>query len=77
MALDEKSETFVVYVASLNLTPGIHPDKVAQITFLLGEKVRISDEYSDFANTFLEIKALVLLERTELNKYTIDLEDNK
>ena len=29
VALDEKSETFVVYVASFNLTPGIHPDRAA------------------------------------------------
>ena len=28
-ALDENSETFVVHVASLNLTPGIHPDRAA------------------------------------------------
>ena len=32
-ALDEKSETFVVHIASLNLTPGIHLDKAAQIGF--------------------------------------------
>ena len=35
--LDEKSETFVIYVASFNLIPRIHPDKVAQIAFLLVE----------------------------------------
>ena len=28
-ALDEKSETFVIHVASLNLTPGIYPDRAA------------------------------------------------
>ena len=77
MALDEKSETFVIHVASLNLTPGIHPDRVAQITFLLAQEVRIPDEYSDFADVFSEEKALVLPERTELNEYAIDLEDGK
>ena len=76
-ALDEKSETFVIYVASPNLTPGIHPDRVAQIAFLFAEEVRIPDEYSDFANVFLEEKALVLLKRTELNEHAIDLEDGK
>ena len=76
-ALDEKSETFVVHVASLNLTPGIHPDRAAQIASLLAEEVRIPDEYSDFADVFSEEKALVLPERTELNEHAIDLEDGK
>ena len=75
MVLDEKSETFVVYMAFLNLTPGIHLDKAAQIASLLTKKVRIPDEYSDFANVFSEEKTLVLPERTELNELAIDLED--
>ena len=53
-ALDDKSETFVVYVASFNLVPGIHPDREAQIAFLLIEEVKIPDKYSDFTNVFLE-----------------------
>ena len=77
MALDEKFETFVVHVESLNLTPGIHPDKVAQIAFLLAKKVRIPDEYSDFADVFLEDKVLVLPERIKLNEHAIDLENGK
>ena len=76
-ALDEKSETFVVHVAALNLTPGIHLDRAAQIASLLAEEVRIPDEYSDFADVFLAKKALVLQERTKLNEHTIDLEDGK
>ena len=76
-ALDEKSETFVVHVASLNLTPGIHPDRAAQIASLLAEEVRIPDEYSDFADIFFEEKALVLPERTELNEHAINLEDGE
>ena len=44
-ALDEKSETFVIYVASLNLAPRIHPDKKAQIASLLTKKVKIPDKY--------------------------------
>ena len=75
--MDEKSETFVVHVAALNLTPGIHPDRAAQIASLLAEEVRIPDEYSDFADVFSEEKALVLPERTELNEHAIDLEDGK
>ena len=76
-ALDENSETFVVHVASLNLTPGTHPDRAAQIASLLAEEVRIPDEYSDFADVISEAKALVLPERTELNEHAIDLEDDK
>ena len=76
-ALDGKSKTFVVHMTSLNLTPGIHQDKAVQIASLLAEKVRITDKYSDFVNVFLEEKALVLPERTELNEHAIDLGDGK
>ena len=76
-ALDEKSKTFVVYVVSLNLAPGIHPDRAAQIAFLLTEEVKIPDKYSDFTDVFSEEKALVLPEHTELNEHAIDLEDGK
>ena len=64
-------------MAFFNLTPKILPNRVAQIAFLLTKKVKIPDKYSDFANVFLEEKALVLPECIELNEYAIDLEDNK
>ena len=76
-ALDENSETFIVHIASLSLVPGIHPDKEAQIAFLLTEEVKIPDEYSDFTDVFSKKKALVLPERTEFNEHAIDLEDDK
>ena len=60
MALDENAEIFVVYIASLNLVPGVYSDRKAQIAFLLTEKVKIQDKYSDFVNVFSEKKALVL-----------------
>ena len=77
--MDENSETFVVYVASLNLapTPGIHPDRAAQIASLLTEEVKIPEEYSDFTDVFSEEKALVLPERTESNQHAIELEEGK
>ena len=77
MVLDDKFETFVVYMISLNLTPGIHPDKAAQIASLLAKEVRIPDKYSDFADVVSEAKASVLPKRTELNEYAINLEDGK
>ena len=76
-ALDENSETFVVHVASLNLTPKIHPDKAAQIASLLVKKVKIPDKYSDFADVFSEAKVLVLPKRTKLNEHAISLEYGK
>ena len=76
-AWDEKSETFVVHVVSLNLTPGIHSDRAAQIASLLTKDVRILDKYLDFADVFSEEKALVLPERTKLNEYAIDPKDSK
>ena len=76
-ALDENSETFLVYVAFLNLVPEIYLDKEAQIAFLLTKEVKIPDKYSDFTDVFSEEKALVLPERTKLNEHAIDLEDGK
>ena len=76
-ALDEKSETFVVHMASLNLALGIYPDRKSQIAFLLIKEVKNPDKYSDFTDVFSEEKALVLPERTELNEHAIDLEDGK
>ena len=75
--LDENLETFVVHVVSFNLTPRLHLDRAAQIASLLAKEVKISDEYSDFADVFSEEKALVLPECTELNKHAIDLENSK
>ena len=76
-ALDKKSENFVVHMTSFNLAPGTHPNRAAQIAFLLTKKVKIPDKYSDFTDVFSEEKALVLPERTELNEHAIDLEDGK
>ena len=75
--MDENSKTFVIYITSLNLVPGIHLDKKAQIASLLTKKSKIPDKYLDFTNVFSEEKALVLPERTELNEHAIDLDDGK
>ena len=75
--LDEKSETFVVYMVSFNLTLGIHPDKAAQITSLLAKKVKIPNKYLDFSDVFSEEKALALREYIELNEYAINLENSQ
>ena len=66
-----------MHVAFLNLVLGIHLHKEAQIAFLLIEKVKIPDEYSDFADVFSEERALVPPERTDLNENAMKLEDDK
>ena len=76
-ALDEKSETFVVYVTFLNLVSEIHPHKEAQIAFLLTKKVKIPNKYSDFTDVFSEEKTLVLPKHIKLNEHAINLEDSK
>ena len=77
MALDKKSETFVVHMVSLNLAPRIHPDRKAQIASLLTKEVKIPDDYSDFTDVFSEEKALELPKHTELNEHAIDQENDK
>ena len=64
-------------MASLNLAPGIHLNKAAQIASLLIEEVKILDKYSDFTNVFSEEKALVLPQRTKLNEHATNLENGK
>ena len=76
-ALNPEHETFVIHVASLSLVLEIHPDREAQITYLLTEKVKIPNKYSDFTNVFSEEKALYLPERTKFNEHAIDVEDDK
>ena len=75
--LDKKSKTFVVHIASLNLTPRIYPDRATQIASLLTEKVKFSDKYSDFVDVFLEEKTLVLPEQIEFNQHVIELKEGK
>ena len=77
VVLDKNSENFIIHVASLNLTSRIYSGKKTQITFLLTKKVKILDEYSDFANIFSKKQVLILPERIKLNKHAINLEDGK
>ena len=54
-------------------TMAIHPARKAQIALLVAKEVKILTKYSDFSNVFLEEKALILLETTELNQQAIEL----
>ena len=71
--LDKHVKAFVVYVTFL-LTMPIYPAQKAQIALLVAEEVKILTKYSDFSNVFLEEKALILPEVTELNQYAIKLQ---
>ena len=66
-----------MHLTSLNLVPRIYLNREAQIASLLIKEVKILEEYLDFANVFSEEKTLILLERTKLNKYAINLKNGK
>ena len=74
--LDEHVEAFVVHVTSLSTMP-IYPAREAQIASLVAEEVKIPTEYSDFSNVFLEEKASILPEATELNQHAIELQEGQ
>lgn len=78
----------MVYIAKLEaLRMTIHllqtaliiGSNVVQVAALKHDKapIKVSVEYSDFANIFLAEETLVLLECIELNELTIELENGK
>ena len=77
VALDENFKTFLIYMASLNVAPSIHLDRVAQIAFFLAKEVKIPDQYSDFVDVFSEEKVLVLPKWIESNQHSIELKEGK
>ncbi len=78
MALDENSETFVMYIATLEAKT-IHPFWTAQIAILQWDKTptEILAEYFDYANEFSLDLAMELLENMGMNKDVIKLIDEK
>ena len=74
--LDKHVEAFVVHVTSLSTMP-IYPARKAQIASLVAEKVKFPTEYSDLSNVFLEEKASILPEVTELNQHAIELQEGQ
>ena len=55
----------------------IYPAREAQIALLVAKEFKIPSEYLDFLNVFLEEKALILLEATELNQHAIKLQEGQ
>ena len=76
-ALDKNIEAFLVYIFSLTSKIIIHLAQEAQIALLLGKKVTVPAEYTDFVNIFLKKSAEVLPERTSINEHAIKLEEGK
>ncbi len=78
VALDENSETFVVYVATLETTM-IHPSRVAQIAALQWDKapIEIPAEYFDYVDVFSSDLVMELPENTRINEHAIELIEEK
>ena len=77
MALDEKVEIFVVYVAFLTLKMTIHSASKAQIALLLIKEVTVLEKYLDFNNVFSKKSVKILPKRIKINKHTIKLQKDK
>ena len=78
-ALDKNIEAFVVYVSFLSIRSKmtIYLARKAEIASLLAEKITVPAEYSDFAKIFSKKSAKVFSKCTGINKYTIELKDDK
>ena len=55
----------------------IYPAREAQIALLVAKKVKILTKYLDFLDVFIEEKASILLEVTELNQHAIKLQEGQ
>lgn len=67
MALDKNVGPFFIYMTFFNLSlKTIYLAKETSIDLLLAKKVKIPAKYLAFLNVFLEKKAFVLSELTEL-----------
>ena len=84
VALDPEYETYVVHIAFLSSAPliaslNVHPSWRPQISGLIAEEtpIKVSAEYSDFADVFSPDLATELPEHTEIKDHVIDLEEGK
>lgn len=75
--LDLEKETFVVYIAFLNIKIIVYLTWKAQIALLIIEKITILEEYLDFANIFSKELAAELSKLSDIKEYLIDLEPGK
>ena len=79
-ALDEKSETFVVYIAAMEvLDPALYPSRAPLLAALQQNKAptEIPLEYADYTNVSSTDLAMELPENTGINKHDIELIEGK
>lgn len=69
-----------MYVAAVSKNSGneVHLSRKAQIAYLKVDEApsKVPNKYADFVDVFSPKLAVELREHTEINNYTIDLEDN-
>ena len=77
-ALVPEHETFVVHVASLTSSAGVHPSRRPQRAGLIAEEAptKVPVEYANFADVFSLDLAFELPEHTGINSHPIGLVDN-
>ena len=77
--LDENSETFVIYVVTLEAETSIYSSQIAEIAALQWNKAptEIPVKYSDYADIFSSDLAMELPENTRMNEHIIKLIDGK
>ena len=81
-ALDEESETFVVYIAALEAPlagMAIYYSRAAQILALIQDKppTKVPPKYANYADVFSFDLAMELPQNTGINKHAIKLQDGK
>lgn len=73
------NETFIVYIALLNLDTKImmYLAQKTQIVLLIAKNVTVLTKYINFVNVFLKKLAIKLIKHFNINKYEINLKLNK
>ena len=72
------NETFVVYMAALNVVnSNLHLSQHTQIALLEAEKVTIPFKYADYTNVLSPNSASELLKHTGINDHFIDMINDK
>lgn len=83
VALDENSNTYIVYVATLVATKAdsikFHPSQASQLVVLQWSKTstKILAKYTDYADIFLFHLAMEFPENSNINEHTIELIEGK
>lgn len=77
--LNKYFDTFVIYIAALEMLMAIYLNKTALIDDLQQDKAytKITAEYENYADVFLSNLAIKLSKNTSTNNYAIELENKK